>query len=438
MKVEMEFDFSQLKLKKNQAAVFIPLIVNGTDTLALPEVGVYGRNRWYKFEREKLLPLGDPDGMALRYKNDMENVQYVCDVEYQEWMNGSELIVKHIDYGCANCHTENIDTNALAEYSEYKYIFEPVFIYKEAIAETEKTRELSGSAFVDFPVNQIIIYPDYRDNTNELAKIIATIDSVKNDKEVTVNYLSIKGFASPEGPYSNNIRLAKGRTEALKTYVERLYSFPEGFIVTSYEPEDWEGLRNWVLKSDIANKEGILEIIDSDLEPDPKNSKLQTTYPVQYKYLLSNVYPALRHSDYKIEYTIRQYTDIKEIEEIFREAPQKLSISEMYALAGKYEPGSDMYNKIFETAVGIYPNDEVANLNAANAAMSKRNLDLAARYLEKAGNSAEADYARGMLNALKGNRTMAEEFFMKAGRKGLNNMGETIEYLRNSKIPNIE
>lgn len=66
------------------------------------------------------------------------------------------------------------------------------------------------------------------------------------DKDVQFKAMTIKGYASPEGSYTNNVRLAKGRTATLKDYVLGQYSFPSSIIATSYEPEDWEGLRRYV------------------------------------------------------------------------------------------------------------------------------------------------------------------------------------------------
>ena len=103
--------------------------------------------------------------------------------------------------------------------------------------------------------------------------------------------MTIKGYASPEGSYTNNVRLAKGRTATLKDYVLGQYSFPSSIIATSYEPEDWEGLRRYVEKSDIADREGILAIINSDMEPDPVNEEIRRRYPRQYEFLLREVYP---------------------------------------------------------------------------------------------------------------------------------------------------
>ena len=414
MTVAMDLCLDSYRLKGKKAVLFTPYIVNGNDSVELTPIGVYTRGRWYYYQRKEHL-LGGPNAISYRYSKHLDNLSYEETVPYRIWMDGSHVAIKSETYTCANCLAAEEILNLDARYKE----FHPVVVYQpveEVLASVDvvKTRELSGRAFVDFPVNQTIIYPDYRNNTVELAKIIATIDSVKNDKDVTVNSISIKGFASPEGSYQNNIRLAKGRTEALKTYVQQLYKFPEGFIKTSYEPEDWEGLRDWVVNSNIDNKAGILAIIDSNLEPDPKNTKIQTTYPVQYKFLLANVYPALRHSDYVIEYTIRQFTEVADIEALIHTQPQKLTFKEMMKLADKYEQGSDEYNDVFEVAVRMYPDEPIANLNVANAALNRGDLVTAGRYLPKAGDSAEAQLARGNYAFLQGNYDEAGDYYRQA------------------------
>lgn len=78
-----------------------------------------------------------------------------------------------------------------------------------------------------------------------------------------------------------------------------------------------------------------------------------------------------------------------------RVQPQKLSLNEFYLVARTYEPGSVEFNDVFETAVRMYPDDETANLNAANSAMQRKDFESAKRYLFKAGDSSQAVYARG-------------------------------------------
>ena len=69
----------------------------------------------------------------------------------------------------------------------------------------------------------------------------------------------------------------------------------------------------------------------------------------------------------------------------------------------------------------VYPDDSTANLNAANAAMGVGELDKAERYLAKAGDSAEAVYARGVLAALSQQYSQAKPLFEQAASMPENN-----------------
>lgn len=103
--------------------------------------------------------------------------------------------------------------------------------------EERKLREESGRAYLDFPLNETIIYPEYRNNPAELAKIKRSIDLIKNDTNVVISHIDIHGYASPEGPYSNNERLARERTQTLKDYVCSQYSFNDTLFTTHYTPK---------------------------------------------------------------------------------------------------------------------------------------------------------------------------------------------------------
>lgn len=130
----------------------------------------------------------------------------------------------------------------------------PAIAYITPKAEGVKHRAVEGTAYLDFPVNKIIIYPEYRRNSTELAKIRASIDTVRNDKNTRLTNIRIHGYASPEGSYANNTRLAKGRTQALVDYVTSYYNFDQNLITSEHTPEDWEGFRKFVEASTMNKK----------------------------------------------------------------------------------------------------------------------------------------------------------------------------------------
>ena len=423
--VKMNLDLNKLDVDANRAVLLTPRLVNGTDSLDLPAVGIYGRRRYYYYVRNGIGSISGESETIYRASSKPDSVAYNNLAEYEKWMDGAMLKFRRRDSGC--CH------EIVAEYEgilgRHREAFFPELIFVQPKAEIMKSRSLSGSAYIDFPVDQTVIYPDYRRNTTELGKIQATIDSVRNDKDVTITSVWLKGFASPESPYKHNTELAIGRTAALKKHIGQLYHFADSIIQTDYEPEDWAGLRRYVEQSNINYRAEILTLIDSDMEPDAKEAKIKRTYPNEYRFMLQNFYPALRHTDYRIDYNIRKFNKVEEIKRIMAEQPQKLSLNEFYLVAGKYEPGTDEFTDVFETAVRMFPNDEIANLNAANAAIRRDDFATARRYLDKAGDSAEAVYARGALAIREKDYDTARRYLGKAKEMGLEKATLTLKEL---------
>lgn len=428
MVVDMTLDLKDLDVDGNRAVLLTPRLVNGNDSLDLQSVGIYGRRRYYFYVRngESMLA-GDEQSFKASEKPDDIAYHYIA--PYADWMNGAKLSLHRSDYGCCSTLLAEQD----GELGHHVEAFFPELVYVRPQAETVKSRSLEGSAFIDFPVDKTVIYPDYRRNTAELGKIQATIDSVRNDRDVTITQVWLKGYASPESPYAHNKELAIGRTEALKKYIQQLYKFEEGIIATDYEPEDWAGLRRYVEQTNLDHRTEILALIDSDMDPDVKEAKIKRSYPEEYRFLLQNCYPALRHTDYRIAYVIRSYNDVEEIKRLMRTQPQKLSLNEFYLVAQEYEPGTDEFTEVFETAVRMFPDDTVANLNAANAAMRRGDNTGAVRYLERAGDSPEAVYARGSLAVRMKDYETARKYLNEAKFLGLEQAGITLEELENGR-----
>lgn len=431
MAVNMELDLTALDVESKRVVLLTPVILNGGHQVELPSVGIYGRNRYYHYMRNGESTLTGRTEQSYRASQKPASVDIKEVVPYQEWMDGSQLVLRRQDYGCCgSILAEN--TQSYAEYSE-PVVYVPVFAYVRPQAENVKSRSLSGSAYIDFQVNQTAIRPEYRRNQQELGKIQGTINSVKDDKDMTITAVAIKGFASPEGSYAANERLAKGRTEALKNYVQNLYHFDSSIMKTDYEAEDWAGLEAYVQQSALEHKDEILSIIDSDMTPDKKDQTIKQRFPADYRILLTECYPSLRHSDYEVDYVIRSYTTTDEIKAIYQSSPQKLSLQEFYQLAQAYESGSDAFNQVFETAVRMYPEDAHANLNAANAAMGKGDLKAAEGYLKKAGNLPESVYARGVHAALSQNYPAALTLFKQAQNQGVSQAADAIAVMEKMK-----
>lgn len=417
MTVTMDFDFSAFNVESNRAVLLTPYIIKGDVSVALPALGFYGRDRYFYYIRNDQ-QLTNSEIKDAYLENKMpEYIPYIVNVPFEKWMNGADLVIERKVFGCCG----KLEEEDFCILDKYK-VFIPEYIYVEPPKpETRKERCIEGNAYVDYPVSQTVIYPDYHNNDVELAKIKSTIDSVKFDQDISVTSIFIKGFASPESPYDNNARLAKGRTQSIKDYVLGMYVFDDDLITTDFEPENWEGLREYLVTTNLPHKDQIISIIDNDEDPDRKEWQIKTKYPDDYKYILDNCYPNLRRTYYRIDYVVRSfsYADVDHIRTLVKTRPQNLSLEEFYLAAQGIDPNSEQFQEIFDVAVRMYPDDEIANLNAANVAMQNGDMKSAHQYIERSGNRPESIYARGVLAALQDNMDAARNFFMTAASLGI-------------------
>lgn len=119
--------------------------------------------------------------------------------------------------------------------------------------------------------------------------------------------------------------------------------------------------------------------------------------------MLKNIFPSLRVAICKVNYDIKNF-DVDEAREVIKKRPQNLSLNEMFLVANTYPAGSQEFIEVFETAVRMYPEDEVANMNAAAAALSRNDLISAERYLGMVNSKKhlpEYTNAYGCINVIK-------------------------------------
>lgn len=401
--VEMTLDLTSLVVKSSRSVELTPLLTGGEYRDTLPTLLVNGRSRDLLYRR---LPAKkrDADYVVRRMGQKSQTVEYNARIPFHPWMELSELTLVTDLCGCGWRTLEQTSQPvAQLDFHEPEPMPEPSLEYLAPMAEVVKNRSLEGSAFLDFPVNRTEIHSDYRNNPRELAKIQTSIDSVRGNRYATITAVSIKGYASPEGSYANNARLADGRAKALLNYIKQLYDFGSAEFSVSSEPEDWAGLEKLVETSDLKEKEEILAIIHDPRMPNPdaREWKLKTLAGgVPYRHLLTVFYPALRHSDYTVRYTIRNFT-LEEAKELLYTDPRQLSLDEMYRVAQTYEAGSAEFNEVFEIAVRMYPDDPVSNLNAANTALHRKDLKAARHYLTKAAEGPQKRMAEEALKVLE-------------------------------------
>lgn len=427
MVVSFTTDANLVQPGRDREVVFTPVVrsASGNDSIELEPVTIAGRNTYYAHLRNHDIEAGE----KIYRGGSGEKIVFRQEMPFQKWMEKCRVVMREDSRNCCD-PIKPLGETPMADLDYIVRPFVPPFRYVNILGDSTVELTAEGKAYIDFIVNRTEIRPTYRRNKIEIAKIIESIDRVKNDPDATITKITIKGFASPEGSYSNNVRLAMGRTASLKEYVREHYNFDPEIMATDYEPEDWEGLREWLKTCTLPHRDEIIEIVDSKMEPDPKDHEIRRRYPEEYKLILDSVYPALRHSDYTVKYAIRTYVDIDELKRVFKTDPRRLRPVDFSRIAATYAPDSKEYKEVFMKAVEIYPRNEEANLNAANIMMEQNNLKQAATYLGHAGDSPEAIYTRAVLAARTGDFERAEKYLQLASNLGFATATEELRRLK--------
>lgn len=421
----------EFQLSSNRMTTLIPFYhsADSSRTHGFDPVVVYGRRRHIIDQRNGQVPT-DAYRIMRRAKGEEQRIEYSALIPYESWMDDGELELWVDLCGCAGARQEELLIPVGQLLMPVEPAFVPAFIRPPHVEVKRDT--LEREAYIEFVVNRTELKKNHSRNTLELQKILSSIDTIRADKNLTITYINIHGYASPESPYKHNEKLANGRAATLTDFVRRQYTFPKEVFSISATAEDWAGLRARVADSNIEHRDEILAIIDSPLAEDPKEWKIKSTYPTQYKQMLADWYPALRRSVYKVGYIIRGF-NAEEAREVFQTKPAQLSLEELFMVAELYPMGSDEFRHVFDVAVRLHPSDPIANLNAACIALDERNLAQARKYLAKAGQSPQATHARAVLAVFDGEYDKAETLFREALSQGVAEAEANLQLLEKIK-----
>ncbi|MDY4411426.1 MAG: DUF3868 domain-containing protein [Prevotella sp.] len=392
----MRMRLDSLRLRANHQLVFTPVVETRQGEVALPKIVVNGRRQQIMTERGFYGNRYGSDARIVRRHNGKpQAIDYTATIPVAGKLAAYSVRLDEDVCGCGDIDTASTNHYPLLSWQQPK----AKFIMPKA--EAVKIRHLDKRAYIDFPVDQITLYPEYRRNPEQLDSIINTINLLKSDKNLEVSAINIHGYASPESPYEHNAYLAKNRARTLTEYVRRQVKLPASLFTVSSTPEDWDGLINYIKGSNLEHKDEILRMAtDSLVNPDAREWRIRLKYTDEYKFMLATWYPALRHSDYHITYKVKPF-DVETARQLIKTKPYLLSEQEMFMVAQTYEPGSEAFNEVMQTAVRYFPNNATANLNAAIVLLNEGKAEAAKPYLDKAGDLPEAQEARQVYEELQ-------------------------------------
>ena len=155
-----------------------------------------------------------------------------------------------------------------------------------------------------------------------------------------------------------------------------------------------------------------------------------------YREMMRRYFPKLRRIEVVVQYDVRK-VEGDEAAELIYTHPDLLSLKEIYAVARYYRPGTEQYREVYEIAAFHFPDDVVANVNAASAVMLTGDLTSAWDYLRKVEADPRAWNNLGVLTLMEGDPSGAAVWFRKAvgvePRKARKNLEIAESYLESDE-----
>jgi outer membrane protein OmpA-like peptidoglycan-associated protein len=448
LRLELDIVLKNFELKSTENITLTPVLVGGEKKTRLPEVELKGRDEYLLYERELAL-MSAADRKKFHQPYMVEQIRrkrsgvlnYHYELEYESWMadavvefdmasGGQTFATERPVIGTVSDPTGTVNVAPVG----YKVVPHPAYVRSE-VGEG-KQHAVEVEVFLDFGANETGIREDYKNNTAELAKIHRMISEIRGNPNIRVNSLSIIGYASPEGTLASNKIVSERRANALKDYLVAQYDFPLSLYHIAFGGENWDGLVEALGNIKMQYKDEVLDIIDRVSIEEGRETRLMELHDGKpYRYMLEHIFPGLRVATCKVEYSIRNF-ELEEAREIIKTRPRELNLNEMFLVANSYPEGSPEFVDVFETAVRMYPQSEVANLNAATSALMRNDLIYARRYLDRVDPElypAEYNNTMGLIFLLEEDFGKAEEYLGKAAGHGLKAARLNLEELKKVK-----
>jgi Flp pilus assembly protein TadD len=263
--------------------------------------------------------------------------------------------------------------------------------------------------------------------SNSIAEFVEMLKKINREREtLAIKDIDVLGFASPEGAYDFNDKLANKRQNTAEQYVkEQLKKTKVNTDINAkYTAEDWDGFQQLVQASNIQDKDVILRVLSMYKDPQEREQQIRNM-SAGYRELADGILPELRRSRMIINYETIGRSD-EQIQEQYVADPAQLSVDELL-YAATLTNDADKQEAIYKTAAKLYPADYRALNNIAALEFNKGNNDTAKDYINKVfnvlGNAPEANANLGMMALQEGNVASAETYIAKAtNANGLNNV----------------
>lgn len=279
-------------------------------------------------------------------------------------------------------------------------------------------------ANIKFLVNQANLRRSELKN-NSVQEFVAMLKRINADREkLNIRNVEVQAYASPEGGFSFNDKLAGKRQNTSEAYVKS--QLKQTGVATGidahYTAQDWDGFQKLVQASNIQDKDVILRVLSMYKDPEQREQQIRNMSEA-FRELADGILPELRRSRLTINYETIGRSD-EQIKAQYATDATKLGVEEMLYYA-TLEDNMAKKEEIYKRTAEYYDKDYRALNNLATLAFKKGDEMEATRYLERAlrvnPQAPEALANLGIMELVNGNVKEAETSIAKAlGEQNVN------------------
>jgi len=271
---------------------------------------------------------------------------------------------------------------------------------------------------------------------NSVQEFVKLLEKINNDREgLNLKDVEVSAYASPDGGYDLNDKLAAQRQKATEQYVQQQLKkakLADAAVDAKYTAEDWDGFQELVKASNIQDKDVILRVLSMYKDPQEREQQIKNISSA-FRELADGILPQLRRSRMIINYETVGRSD-EQIQQQLKDDATKLNVEEiLYAAA--ISDNANAKEDAYKLATELYPSDARAYNNIAAMEYAKGNYEAAKKYIEqaqKAGSQLpEAAANLGMIALAKGDLQSAENYISQA--TGANGLAEVLGNLNLAK-----
>lgn len=281
----------------------------------------------------------------------------------------------------------------------------------QAVDSFQRVRAQKQEANIKFLVNQANLRKSELKN-NSVTEFVEMLKKINADREgFNLSNVEVQAYASPEGGFKFNDKLAGKRQNVSEKYVKDQLKKAKmnADIDAHYTAQDWDGFQRLVQASNLQDKDVILRVLSMYKDPEEREQQIRNM-SAAFRELADGILPELRRSRLIINYeTIGRSDD--QIQEQYNADAAKLSADELLYFASLQDTQADQ-EKVYKKTAELYDKDYRAYNNLATIALSKGDKAAAASYLAKAlaldANSAESNANKGLMSLATGNMAEAE------------------------------